>query len=127
MFTVVSIVFILAGSAMGRDICYDDLGCFTDTNPYGGTLQRPFAFLPESPQKISVRYTLFSGGNSLFINSTFEFNILKEFNASRKTKFIIPGLKHGDDKEWVRKMRLSILKHDSVNLIVVDWSNGNGY
>ncbi len=127
MLFIVSIILISTGSALGRDICYGDLGCFADNNPFGGTLQRPFAFLPESPQKISVRFTLFSQENSTFINSELDFNKLKVFDPKFKTKFIIPGFKHGDDKQWILEMRTTIFKYDKVNIITVDWSNGNGY
>lgn len=54
------LIGILIGFASCRQICYDGYGCFIDTNPFGGTKQRPFAFLPDTPAKIGTTFTLFN-------------------------------------------------------------------
>ncbi|OCT69729.1 hypothetical protein XELAEV_18036653mg [Xenopus laevis] len=47
----------------GAQVCYDRLGCFSDTYPYTGTLQRPIAKLPWSPEKINVQFMLYTRTN----------------------------------------------------------------
>lgn len=49
--TLISVVYC-------RQICYEGYGCFIDTIPFGGTLQRPLAFLPDTPTKIGVTYRI---------------------------------------------------------------------
>ena len=53
------------GCVYSRQVCYDGYGCFIDTKPFGGTVQRPLAFLPESPGKISTTFTLYSRNNKI--------------------------------------------------------------
>jgi len=51
------------GCVYSRQICYDGYGCFVDTKPFGGTAQRPLAFLPESPEKIGTTFSLYNRNN----------------------------------------------------------------
>ena len=131
MLAIISVIFICIGLVAGKDICYNhvDLGCFTDTVPFGGTVPRPFTLLPNTPEKIDVQFTLFnkdnlSGGTGVIISSDEE-SIRKYFNPSLKTKFIIPGFNNKGTKEWILELRSTILKYDNVNVIIVDWSKGN--
>ena len=106
----------------GRDICYGDLGCFTDSNPFGGTLQRPIAFLPDTPEKIAVKFTLFNRNTNGAIISAG--NLGSGFDPSIGTKFITHGFLHNAIKPWVLEMKDAILSVDNVNVITLDWSKG---
>lgn len=127
MIKVISIVFVFVYIVSGRDICYleADLGCFTDSKPFGGIPERPVAFLPENPEKISTRFTLYNRKNNegTVIDTK---RISENFDPNLKTKFIIHGFMHHDNKEWVQDMKSTILQYDNVNVITVDWSKGNG-
>lgn len=123
-------ILILLGSfiigALTKEVCYDQLGCFTDSYPFSGTLQRPFALLPQSPEKIAVKFTLFNkalGTESQVIS----YSSLGQYNPSLKSKFIIHGFLHNGIKDWVIGIKNEILKVENVNVIVVDWSKGNGF
>ncbi|RNA45174.1 pancreatic triacylglycerol lipase-like [Brachionus plicatilis] len=122
-------LFLLGSLILGaasKEICYDQLGCFTDSYPFSGNLQRPFALLPQSPQKVSVKFTLYNkvlGTESQVIS----YASLGQFNPSLKTKFIVHGFIHNGIKDWVIDMKNKILRVENVNVIVVDWSKGNGF
>jgi hypothetical protein len=45
------LLFAIATLALGDDICYDNLGCFTDDPPFSIPGYRP-PHLPQSPSRI---------------------------------------------------------------------------
>ena len=123
-------IFLLFGLVSGRKICYDDYGCFIDTVPFGGTLQRPLSLLPDTPQRISTKFTLFNRKNPTgisMVGSNVTSQFLAIFDSKIPTKFIIHGFLHHANKDWVLGMKNAILKSDNANVITVDWSKGNGY
>ena len=124
-------IFILINVVRSREICYEGYGCFIDTMPFGGTYQRPLSVLPDTPQRIGTTFNLFNRQSpttgvqqSGAANLTSQF--LAIFVSKIPTKFIIHGLFHHANKEWVVSMKNAILKSDDVNVITVDWSRGNG-
>jgi pimeloyl-ACP methyl ester carboxylesterase len=118
-------LFYFLTLAYTKDICYGDLGCFTDSYPFSGTLQRPFALLPDTPAKIAVKFTLFNrkqtAGQVVSASSTGN-----SFDAALPTKFIVHGFLHNANKQWVIDMKNALIFRDDVNVITVDWSKGNG-
>lgn len=118
----------LASVSSAREICYGDLGCFTDEYPFSGSLSRPIAFLPESPERINVKFTLFNKNTAPEgepISSSF---VGDSFDPAKPTKMIVHGFLHNARKPWVIQMRSAIMNTTSdINLITVDWSRGNGF
>lgn len=112
-------------SAYCRKVCFDDLGCFTDEYPFSGVLVRPIAFLPDSPQRLDVRFRLFN--RKLTDGEFLDHENFEKFDSSRPSKFIIHGMTHNANKEWVITMKNAILDAENVNVITVDWSKGNGF
>lgn len=58
------------------EVCFNELGCFANQPPWGGTAQRPAAVLPWQPEAIGTRFLLFTpknryyqarGGRSFFL------------------------------------------------------------
>lgn len=47
----------------GKEVCYGRLGCFSDSEPWGGTVIRPLKVLPWSPEKIGTRFLLYTNEN----------------------------------------------------------------
>jgi hypothetical protein len=47
----------------GKEICYEDLGCFSDAEPWAGTVIRPLKLLPWSPEKIDTHFLLYTNEN----------------------------------------------------------------
>lgn len=48
------------------EVCFDELGCFTDLPPWGGTAQRPTSALPWKPEEIGTRFLLFTQKNRYY-------------------------------------------------------------
>ncbi|XP_035665052.1 pancreatic triacylglycerol lipase-like [Branchiostoma floridae] len=111
------------------EVCYDDLGCFSNTPPFF-SVQRPLSLLPQSPTDVGTSFGLFTRDNStagerqtlqagrddLLENSTFD--------GGRKTKIIIHGFRNDGNKAWIYNLTDELLKEGDYNVIVVDWKNG---
>ncbi len=108
------------------DVCYDELGCFTNGPPFGSTVARPIGWLPDSPEKINTRFFLYTRNNptnpiSIMHNKT------QDLNGLLETKIIVHGFVHNSNKKWIIDMKDALLKWDDFNVIVVDWSKGSGF
>lgn len=56
--TPIIVYYFILGAARGKEVCYEDLGCFSDDPPWARTFQRPVAKLPWSPDKIDTQFFL---------------------------------------------------------------------
>ncbi|KAE8589469.1 hypothetical protein XENTR_v10017574 [Xenopus tropicalis] len=128
MLEILGLILLTSGFVQGGQVCYERIGCFPDEAPWGGTVQRPIARLPDSPEHINTRFLLFTKENP----DTFqEIRALtpgaistSNFKASRKTRFIIHGfIEHGYDR-WLTHMCATLLKVEDVNCFCVDWTGG---
>ncbi|KAJ8418286.1 hypothetical protein AAFF_G00139950 [Aldrovandia affinis] len=63
MFLVWILGLFLLGIASGAEVCYDNLGCFSDDIPWAGTVERPIARLPWTPEEIGTRFLLYTQQN----------------------------------------------------------------
>ncbi|CAI9620798.1 unnamed protein product, partial [Staurois parvus] len=61
--TPIIVCYIILGAARGDEVCYEDLGCFSDDPPWGKTIPRPEPKLPWSPKKINTQFFLLSREN----------------------------------------------------------------
>ncbi len=111
---------------LSKEICYGDLGCFTDSYPFSGSLQRPFALLPDKPERIATKFKLFNR-NSLSGIIISALNISSNYIDSVDTKIICHGFLDTSNKKWIIDMKDAILSNENVNVIVTDWSMGNGF
>lgn len=48
------------------EVCFDELGCFDDLPPWGGTSQRPASVLPWHYEEIGTRFLLFTQKNRYY-------------------------------------------------------------
>ncbi|XP_069316802.1 inactive pancreatic lipase-related protein 1 [Eulemur rufifrons] len=124
-----TITLFLLGAAKGKEICYEDLGCFSDTEPWAGTAIRPLKVLPWSPEKIGTHFLLYTNENQ----NNFQLLLLSDpttieasnFQMNRKTRFIIHGFIDKGDDSWVTDMCQNMFKVEEVNCICVDWKKGS--
>ncbi|XP_035294088.1 inactive pancreatic lipase-related protein 1, partial [Cricetulus griseus] len=114
---------------MGNEVCYNNLGCFSDTEPWAGTATRPLKLLPWSPEKINTRFLLYTNENPNAFQllqpsdpSTIE---ASNFQVARKTRFIIHGFIDKGEESWVLDMCKNMFKVEEVNCICVDWKRGS--
>ncbi|XP_039593107.1 pancreatic lipase-related protein 2-like [Polypterus senegalus] len=124
-----TLTVFLIGTARAAQVCYDRLGCFTNDRPWAGTLERPIAKLPWSPETINTRFALFTRQNpsqhqeisaispSSISNSNFQ--------LSRKTHFIVHGFIDKGEEGWLVDMCKELFQVEDVNCICVDWKGGS--
>jgi pancreatic triacylglycerol lipase len=103
----------------GKEVCYDKVGCFIDSAPFSGSLQRPIAVLPQSPQKINTNFVLFAEKSSQGESIKSE-NIPASFDSSLPTKFIVHEFFHDAQKPWVLKMKNALLNASRANVNTID-------
>ncbi|XP_011856518.1 PREDICTED: inactive pancreatic lipase-related protein 1 isoform X1 [Mandrillus leucophaeus] len=124
-----TITLFLLGAAKGKEVCYEDLGCFSDTEPWGGTAIRPLKILPWTPEKIGTRFLLYTNENpnnfQILLPSDPSTIEASNFQTDRKTRFIIHGFIDKGDERWVIDMCKNLFKVEEVNCICVDWKKGS--
>ncbi|KAJ8041016.1 Pancreatic triacylglycerol lipase [Holothuria leucospilota] len=109
-----------------NEICFDDLGCFTDELE----CHKNF-FPPMGPEEIVTSFTLFTRkhgypydvGEPLKRLNTSQLH-RSSFRANKKTVFIIHGWGEDRNKDWVQELKKAILEREKTNVILVDWQEG---
>ncbi|XP_073540717.1 pancreatic lipase-related protein 2-like isoform X2 [Phyllobates terribilis] len=128
--TVLVVLVMTFSPVTGEEVCYDHLGCFSDSNPWSGTLQRPHPALPWSPEKINTKFFLFTREqpSTYQIISANNFTSFRNsnFRISRSTCLIVHGMADKAENNWVSDMCQAILTAEDVNCIGVDWRSGSG-
>ncbi|XP_001368186.3 inactive pancreatic lipase-related protein 1 [Monodelphis domestica] len=129
MLGIWTLTLLFLATVRGKEICYSDLGCFPDDEPWGGTLVRPLKILPWSPEKINTRFLLYTNENPntfQLLNpsepSTIEYS---NFKTDRKTRFIIHGFIDKGEESWLLDMCKNMFEVEQVNCICVDWKSGS--
>ncbi|XP_062928104.1 pancreatic lipase-related protein 2-like [Mobula hypostoma] len=126
--------FIIAAVALGNavkadEICFNNLGCFTDDVPWGGTKERPTKRLPWSPEDINIRYLLWTRRNTAAYQeispnnpSTIESS---NFDRTKKTRFVVHGYIDKGEESWLSDMCKAMFEVEDVNCICIDWVGGS--
>ncbi|XP_034408184.1 inactive pancreatic lipase-related protein 1-like [Cyclopterus lumpus] len=115
----------LTGTSYAAEVCFDELGCFADLPPWGGTPQRPAAVLPWRPEEIGTRFLLFTPMNRYYQEIDTDQSVaISNYSGKRKTRFIIPGYLKNGDEDWPQEMCKVMLKWQNVNCIAVEWKKG---
>lgn len=128
----IEIMFFTSSNSKLSNKCYPKIGCFNVTDDFFHSTLRPINLSPSSPDEIDTKFILFTRDNP---NSGIEFNLMMNstevkrsiFKRNKLTKFIIHGFI--DNQEigvWLKEMKDQLLKFDDFNVIIVDWSKGNG-
>jgi pimeloyl-ACP methyl ester carboxylesterase len=117
----------LIGSTFAEDVCFDEIGCFTNDFPWSVTGSRP-SRLPDSPDKIgtefrlyatdSKKYEVLSLGSDEFLSSTFK--------KDADTIFLIHGWQSDGDQNWPMGAVDNFMDfYPEMNTITVDWRGGS--
>ncbi|XP_034463795.1 inactive pancreatic lipase-related protein 1-like isoform X1 [Hippoglossus hippoglossus] len=115
----------LIGASCAAEICLDELGCFDDLPPWGGTPERPASILPWNPEQIGTRFLLFTQKNRYFQEIRPDKTIhASNYNGVRKTRFIIPGYLKAGDEAWPQEMCKDMVKWESINCVAMEWTTG---
>ncbi|CAF1347936.1 unnamed protein product [Rotaria sordida] len=126
-FTVQGDEYLSVRSVQASEICYDEYGCFTMRAPFGGTLQRPFSLLPDRPDVIGTKFYLYTRATRKIRTEISRYTTLDIWNVTKPTKFLVHGFVDSSNTPWWIDMKNAILDVDDVNIIMTDWSKGNGF
>ncbi|XP_054437741.1 pancreatic triacylglycerol lipase isoform X2 [Pteronotus mesoamericanus] len=119
---------LLLGTVVGKELCFQRLGCFSDEAPWAGIVERPLKILPWSPKEVNTRFLLYTNENPNAFQelvadpSTIE---VSNFKMDRKTRFIIHGFIDKGEESWLANMCKNMIQVESVNCICVDWKSGS--
>ena len=96
---------------MSEEVCYGDLGCFSDDPPYDGFPDFP----PRSPDTINTRFLLYTRVNpDLYMRvDRYDEDSLhySTFNPLRKTFFVIHGYtENGAREDWINDIKDLLLQ-----------------
>ncbi|XP_008164538.2 inactive pancreatic lipase-related protein 1 [Chrysemys picta bellii] len=123
------LALFLLGTARGKEVCFERLGCFTDNIPWAGTIERPVAKLPWTPEKINTRFLLYTKknpNNFQEITATNPSTIRSSnFDPSKITRFITHGFVDQGEENWLSDMCRRMFQVEDVNCICIDWSSGS--
>lgn len=117
----------MIGSTFAEDVCFDEIGCFTNDFPWSVTGSRP-SRLPDSPDKIgtefrlyatdSKKYEVLSLGSDEIFSSTFK--------KDADTIFLIHGWQSDGDQNWPMGAVDNFMDfYPEMNTITVDWRGGS--
>ncbi|CAM4982006.1 unnamed protein product [Rotaria socialis] len=109
------------------DVCYGEYGCFTIRPPFGATLQRPIAVLPAAASVVGTKFFLYTRDTRRNRTEISRFTTLGPWSSSKPTKLLIHGFLERADSQWYIDMKNAILSVDDINVIMVDWTQGNGF
>ncbi|XP_030342833.1 pancreatic triacylglycerol lipase-like isoform X1 [Strigops habroptila] len=118
----------LLSAAKGSEVCFDRLGCFSDSIPWSGTIERPIRKLPWSPEEIDTRFLLYTRENPdsyqeiSALDSSIDYS---NFKTSRLTRFIVHGFLDSGEESWLSEMCSTMLTVEDVNCICIDWKKGS--
>ena len=79
------IAFLLSGLAKAKEICFEDVGCFTDDYPFTVGIHRP-SRLPDSPENIDTKFMVHTT-----LNPRGSQHILEDMVTNARTFVIIHG------------------------------------
>ncbi|XP_066149399.1 uncharacterized protein [Euwallacea fornicatus] len=112
-------------------VCYDELGCFESSGPYGY-----IDMLPSKPEEINTKFLLYPARTrqrrSGSAPTEVPYDKLEEayqwakggFNKSLPTKVLIHGFGSDCGYIWAYEIRSALMAVEEINTICVDWSNG---
>lgn len=126
LFLCTTLFLLSCHKIKSKEVCFDSLGCFQDTKPFGFTLFRPIGKLPNSPEKIDTTFFLFNRNymNGRSVKSGID--MPSGYLPKAPTKVIIHGLGNSATSDWVIEMKNALLASTKdINVIVVDWKEGS--
>lgn len=116
---------------IGEKKCMKQLGCFEITRDFFDSLNRPINFLPHDRASIDTKFKLYTKLHPMEMH-LLDVNDPEEIEESpidpkHKTIFIVHGfIDNTYYGKWMENLKTNLLLHGDFNVIIVDWSKGNG-
>ncbi|GBL97365.1 Pancreatic triacylglycerol lipase [Araneus ventricosus] len=118
-------------ASIGSKRCMRDLGCFEITVDFFHSVYRPVNFLPHDRSTINTKFFLYSKEQPKEYDEIHPSDPedIKDshLNPDHRTVFIVHGFI--DSRfygKWMEEVKDNLLLHNNYNVIIVDWSGGNG-
>ncbi|CAF1294254.1 unnamed protein product [Rotaria sordida] len=108
-----------------KNVCYDEYGCFTSGPPFGLTLQRPIALLPDPPEVIDTRFLLYTRQSKGKAQAISRHTTLGTWDRTKATKILVHGFLDTINSAWWPEMKDAFLQAEDCNVILTDWSRAN--
>ncbi|XP_041865645.1 inactive pancreatic lipase-related protein 1-like [Melanotaenia boesemani] len=122
---ILTLLCSFTAASFAAEVCYEELGCFSDLPPWGGTTQRPASAVPWTPERIGTLFLLFTQKNNYYQEIKPDSSIdISNYGGNRKTRFVIPGYLVEGDEDWPQRMCKAVVKKENVNCIAVEWKAG---
>ncbi|KAG2462913.1 LIPR1 protein, partial [Polypterus senegalus] len=122
-------IFFFFLCPLAAEVCYDRLGCFTDNIPWAGTAERPIAKLPWPPERIDIRFMLYTRQNALSYQEITPVDpstiSASNYKGGRTTRMITHGFVDKGDENWLKDMCKMMLQVEDINCICIDWKGGS--
>jgi len=124
------LITVFVDDVSAREVCYDELGCFTNDGPFSGRS----ITLPSSPDSIKTSFMLFTRRSRTeyeHLDARYPNRVTRDwdhFQTNKQTKIIIHGfMAKVQSGSWMVNMMNELLDHSDYNVVIVDWSGGNGF
>ena len=129
LFQLISIHQVLTQNVTQEraDVCYDNIGCFTNSGPFSVSIARPISVLPQAPEVIDTTFYLYTRQNQYYPSTIgYDFDSVY-FNPENNVKVIVHGFIDNAFKTNFQDMKNAFLRAEDLNVIIVDWSSGNKF
>ena len=126
-FLIIHQVFSQNLTQQRADVCYANIGCFTNSGVFSVSIARPISVLPQAPEIIDTIYYLYTRENQYYPSTIgFDFDSVY-FNPEQSVKIIVHGFIDTAFKTYIQDMKNAFLRAEDTNVILVDWSSGNKF
>lgn len=126
---MIQIIIFFFFSVKNETKCYDEIGCLDLTCDWFHYKYRLLYHFPSDRDVINTTFFLYTDKNPCDgqILEANDYNSISNgyFNPYRLTTFIIHGFIDSSQTKWVKQMRDELLKRESQNVVLVDWSGGS--
>nr|XP_027197650.1 pancreatic triacylglycerol lipase-like [Dermatophagoides pteronyssinus] len=127
LFLCLFIICYLFITIQTASISYDGFGTF-NTLDFFDPIHRPINLLPKHPDVINATFSLYTRKN-LQNPETYNYNprinrSQSFFDSNKSTKLIIHGYNE-DAREWMHSIKNNYLQLEDLNIILVEWPNGD--
>ncbi|XP_066298151.1 pancreatic lipase-related protein 2-like [Branchiostoma lanceolatum] len=122
-------ILSLAYAAQAAEVCYGDLGCFSNIAPFWG-LNRPLSSLPDAPDIVGTKFYLYTRANPTMalrerlVADSINTLSASHFSASKPTLMVIHGFTGSAEHAWVQTIVDELLLKEDINVVTVDWADG---
>lgn len=111
-----------------NEVCYEEIGCFSNGSPFYDPPLRPISWLPESREEVGTKFLLNTRRNpsvpDMLLTSDITTVTSSHFDPTRDTIVVCHGYTESGDVAWMQDMMTALLNNGDHNVIRIDWHPG---